>query len=102
MEDPKESLTKQIRRRFVWWLIGGALIIWTVENFELAFPLALAIFLLVDEKLKEGYWIKRSDFKKPFTHEWLLAVLVGITTLAEVVKALLRRRKYDRDERDRG
>jgi len=55
------------------------------------------VLVLVDEYIKEGYFVKPSDFLKPLTHENLL--LLGTLTyiIINIVKYIRGEKQGDRD-----
>lgn len=76
--------------------IGVAFILW--EDYPFTLPVILFIFILIDEKVKEGYFFKPSDVGHRLTHETLsiLAFIFGV--VAYVIREYLK----DRAERKRG
>ena len=51
---------KNLRRRVVFWAVS------------------LALLLLVDEKLKEGYWFNPRDVTELLTHEMIIVTLLVV------------------------
>jgi len=56
--------------------------------------IGLMILLLVDEYIKEGYFIKMSDFLKPLTHENLFSV--GLAFLCLIISIYLKEKKKEK------
>jgi len=65
----EKELTKKWAKRLILWL-GG-----------------IIILLLLDEKIKEGYWFKPEEIVIPFTHENIItALLIAILILVYIYK----------------
>ena len=65
-------------------------VVWAWAEYPPGVVVAVVGVILTDEVVKEGYLFKPSDVKKPFTHEWILAVVAMIWAVIEAVR--LRRR----------
>ena len=84
----KDSLQKQWKKRLPLW-IAGLLVFIFLFKYNFIFALAwVIIFILIDEKIKEGYWIKKSDFKKPLTHEFLILIMSIINIIIIFMKKI--------------
>lgn len=90
-----DDLKKGLSKRVVLWIgygIGLLLYILAVDDFYWSMAignLLLAGLGLVDEKIKEGYWFKRSDLAgRHWTHEKLI-VWAFINGLAMLVLGVL-------------
>ena len=57
------------------------------------------VLVLVDEYIKEGYFIKLSDFLKPLTHENLLLIGTLIYIIINIVKYIRGEKQGDRNNR---
>lgn len=91
IKDAIASLTKRAAYRVPWWIFS-IFTLWFLWGRWAWWGLVLwlPVFIVIDERLKEGYYIKLSDFRKPLTHENLLAVL---TTLAALMGLIFGRKK---------
>ena len=84
---------KNIRKRAFFWIVGLLVFILLLKH-DLIFALVwVIIFILIDEKIKEGYWAKKDDFKKPFTHEFLILITIIINMIVVFMKKISRREK---------
>jgi len=84
---------KNIRKRAFFWIAGLLIFIFLLKH-ELIFALVWAvIFILIDEKIKEGYWAKKDDLKKPLTHEFLILITIIINMIIVFVKKISRRER---------
>ena len=85
--------TKNLKRRLPLWIVGFLVFIFLLKH-DLIFALAwVIIFILIDEKIKEGYWAKKDDLKKPLTHEFLILIMVIINMIIVFMKKISRRVK---------
>lgn len=71
------------------------LIVWLSFKYPPLIPLAVVVFVLIDEWLKEGYFFKKSDVNKAGTHE-------NIVVLTTVISVMIEYLRYRRKGRDRG
>ena len=93
MSNIKSSLKKRWQKRLPLWIAGLLVFIFLFKH-EFIFALVWAIiFILIDERIKEGYWAKKSDFKKPLTHEFLIIITVIINMIIVFMKKISRREK---------
>jgi len=84
---------KNLKKRLPLWIAGLLIFIFLLKH-ELIFALVWAvIFILIDEKIKEGYWAKKDDFKKPFTHEFLILITVILNMIIVFMRRISRREK---------
>jgi len=93
MNDIKFNLKKHWQKRLPLWIAGFLVFIFLLKH---SFIFALAwviIFILIDEKIKEGYWIKKDDFKKPLTHEFLIIITIIINIIIVFMKKISKRKK---------
>jgi len=63
------QLFKRVFQRLEFWII------WIVLG------------LLIDEYIKEGYWFKLSDIFIPFSHEFIIAILLVFLFCYRIMKA---------------
>lgn len=88
------GLTKKWKIRLIFWIFAGVIIIFLLRNYGLILALGGLLFaILFDEKLKEGYFVKKSDFKKPLTHEFFIVIVVFAWVIALFSKKLRRLKK---------
>ena len=93
MNDIKSNLKKRWQKRLPLWIAGLLVFIFLLKH-SLIFALAwVIIFILIDEKIKEGYWAKKDDFKKPLTHEFLILITIIINMIVVFMKKISRREK---------
>jgi len=86
MIDAKASIKKRWQKRLPLWIAGLLVFIFLLKH-SLIFALGwVIIFILLDEYIKEGYWVKKSDFKKPLTHENIAVIASAIFTIATLLK----------------
>jgi len=84
---------KNGKKRLPLWIVGLLVFIFLLKH-SLIFALVwVIIFILIDEKLKEGYWAKKDDFKKPLTHEFLILITVIINMIVFFMRKISRREK---------
>ena len=89
----KESLKKRWQKRLPLWIAGLLVFIFLLKHSFIFALVWIIIFILIDEKIKEGYWIKKNDFKKPLTHEFLIIITIIINMIIVFVKKISRREK---------
>lgn len=89
------QLKKRWKKRVVLWTFF-LLIVATLYKAQISgaiYLFLLILFILLDEKLKEGYFVKKSDFKKPLTHEFFIVIVVFAWVIALFSKKLRRLKK---------
>ena len=93
----KYNPAKNLKKRLPFWIAGLLAFIFLLKH-SLIFALAwVVIFILIDERIKEGYWAKKSDFKKPLTHEFLIIITVSINMIIVFMKKIRRAQKIEND-----
>jgi len=91
----KYNPAKNLKKRLPFWIAGLLVFIFLFKH-EFIFALVWAIiFILIDERIKEGYWVKKSDFKKPLTHEFLIIITIIINIIIVFMKKIRRAQKIE-------
>ncbi|MBO8180259.1 MAG: hypothetical protein H0Z19_07245 [Archaeoglobus sp.] len=89
---------KNLKKRLPFWVVGFLVFIFLLKYKFILSPLWIIIFILIDEKIKEGYFFDPRDVKKPLTHENLAVITSAILA---VIALLGRREKNDEDKDNR-
>lgn len=86
----KDSLQKRWKKRLLLWIVGLLVFIFLFKYNSIFALIWVVIFILIDERIKEGYWVKKSDFKKPLTHEFLIIITIIINIGIIFIKKIRR------------
>jgi len=84
---------KNLKRRLPLWIAGLLVFIFLLKHSFIFALVEVIIFILIDEKIKEGYWAKKDDLKKPLTHEFLILITVILNMIIVFMKKISRREK---------
>ncbi|MBO8180865.1 MAG: hypothetical protein H0Z19_10405 [Archaeoglobus sp.] len=77
---------KNWKKRVWWWMVGVLVFIFLLKHMFIPSLIWLIIFIIIDEKIKEGYFFDPHDVKKPFTHENLAVIASTILAIAALLK----------------
>ncbi|MBO8181025.1 MAG: hypothetical protein H0Z19_11260 [Archaeoglobus sp.] len=77
---------KNWKKRVWWWAVGILVFIFLLKHMFIPSLIWLIIFIIIDEKIKEGYFFDPRDVKKPLTHENLAAIVSTILAIAALLK----------------
>jgi len=89
----KEQLTKRWKPRLIFWIIGLFIFLILLKQ-DLIWALLWVIpFILIDEKIKEGYYFNIKEVLTPVTHEFLILITVILSIIIVFVKKISRREK---------
>ena len=89
----KESLKKKWQKRLPFWVIGGIIFIFLLKRNVIIALNWVVIFILIDEKIKEGYYFNIKEVLTPITHEFLILITVILSIFVVFVKKISRRKK---------
>jgi len=76
LEYYKEQITKNWKRRLPFLLSSLVVTYYLYRISGLICVVWLIIVILIDERIKEGYWIKSNEFFKFLTHENIVLYLI--------------------------